>query len=480
MLGKVNVYQPLKINQIAPNQRDAKWDMIKNVKSPFGDPPAKEFGFWFNYFWAEAIELPGITQAQKVKLSETFFSIFEGAPGAYKVRTDFATRTNEFKENALRQLLLIGFKRVALEPPRLTHRPKVGGKSLAPAPLQAVDASLLNLTMLLTGSGEQWPIAYRSDARSYDELLQHFGFRPRARSYGAQIFTDFAMDQPWHPFSNNVYRNSLFLRLGSTNKDNCLQTVISVGPKFAEITHFPILNDYVLVFQAKSADGRYLAVKPLDEWTPEDINLALTHRQKVRVVKDSGGVIDHAEKDNHIHVFHLKGIKGYNTEAHFSGADKFPERGMEKVPVEHLLADIHFVQKWWYNEKTGNLKLYELAFSPIRWVPNEQTVNKLIGMDGKARLETFLQGEIQRARQRREIVDEGVLYNQFQREKATRLSAEERKNLIAALKEFHKGGGKQLMKPEKDAMKLKFSSLVAKIDAVSPLQWSELRAASKA
>lgn len=75
---------------------------------------------------------------------------------------------------------------------------------------------------------------------------------------------------------------------------------------------------------------------------------------------------------------------------------------------------VHFVQKWWYNEKTGNLKLNELAFSPIRWVPNEQTVHKLIGMDGKARLESILQGEIQRARQRREIVDEGVLYNQFQ------------------------------------------------------------------
>src|SRR5262249_39381114 len=151
------------------------------------------------------------------------------------------------------------------------------------------------------------------------------------------------LDQQWHPYSNPVYRNSLFLRLGSKNADNCLQTVVSVGSEFAGITHFPILNDTALVFQAKSSNGEFLALKPLDEWTSEDAVDARRHTPRVRVVRNAEHEIDHLEKDNYIYAFHMAGVKAFNTQAFFTarGDTPFPERGAAEIPIDNILAEIH-------------------------------------------------------------------------------------------------------------------------------------------
>jgi len=488
MIGKVQPYTPPKINQTAPKDRENKWNLVAGVKAPFGgDPPAREFGFWFNYFWEEVVKLPGITRPQQQKAADVFFSIFEGAQAPFTVRADFAKRDDAFRENALRQLLLIGFKRIALDAPRTVQR-TAGGRPFAPPPLVASDAMQMNLDHLDGKRGQPIPIAFRADARCWEDLCQHRGFRTRARSQDSPVYAAYGLDRAWHPFNNPVYRNSLFLRLGSGSADNCLQTVISVGSEFAGITHFPILNDVALVFGAKSADGQFLARKPLDEWTPDDERIARTHTQRLRVVRDPSGEIDHLEKDNYIYAFHLRGVKMFNTHAFFTarGDAPFPERGAAEIPLENILAEVHFVQKWFYAPANGQIKLYEVTFDPIRWVPSHAYVDLVIGEDARQQLEVKVLTEISKARSRRDFTDEMVKYRAQLANKANMLTASERQKVYRALKTYlATPTAVKRFSAEKAAVRTTLvqggasATFLAKCDKLGPADWNDVRDGAK-
>ena len=389
----VEIFQAPKINQVAPNRRAHRWAEISAIEAPFaGEPAPDQFGFWFNYFWAEARVKPNLTEAEKSKLSDMFFSVITGAAPNFAPIPDLAARDDFFKENVLRQILLIGFRRVALDPPQTAAYKAAGGRFLAPPPLKAVDASTLNWehsviifqTNNWRGLSGRLFIGFRADTRSYDDLVASKGFNARARQEG-WVYSGYAFNQRWNPFNNPVYSDSMFLRLGEKNKDACLQTVVSTGANFRDVVHFPILNDYGNNFKARSQSGEFLAVKPAELWTDADIQLAAADRMKVKAVKGTGPGIDHLEKDNHIHVFHTTGLRGFNTADHFGGTDKFPERSMENVPLANLLADIHFIQKWWFNPAEGQIVLYDIEFSPIRWVPSEQAVEFAVGTSRRTR-----------------------------------------------------------------------------------------------
>ena len=485
MIGKVEPFTPPSINQVAPKDRESRWPLVADVKAPFtGDPPPREFGFWFNYFWEEVSKLQNITPVQQQKAGEAFFSVFEGAQAPFTPRADFSGRDDAFKENVLRQLLLIGFKRVALDSPRTMPR-HPGGRSVAPPPLAAGDARQMNLFHVDGKRGQAVDIAFRADARCYEDLCQHRGFRTRARSEDSPVHAAYGLDRAWHPFSNPVYRNSLFLRLGSTSADNCLQTVISVGAEFAGITHFPILNDVALVFQAKSQDGQFLARKPLDEWTAPDEALARSHTQKVRAVRDASGEIDHLEKDNYIYAFHMSGVKVFNTHAFFTarGDAPFPERGAAEIPLENILAEIHFVQKWFYAPSNGQIKLYEVAFDPIRWVPSRAYVEVVIGAQARQQLEAKILSEIAQARSRSDFTEQMVKYRAQLANKANMLTAAERQSVYRALKAYlATPGAKATTSAQKAAVRLALqgggasADTLRKFDSLGPLEWIDVRA----
>ena len=480
MIGKVQPYTPPNVNRVAPKDRASRWSLVQGVGDPFpGTPASNTFAFWFNYFWAEVKDYAGITPVQQQKAAEIFFQVFEGTAKPFTVRADFATRDNAFKENILRQLLLIGFKRVALDSPKLAVR-SPGGRVIAPAPLVASDATAMNLKVVTGKRGQPTPIAFRADSRSYEDLIQHKGFRTRARSEDSPIHAIYGLDQPWHPFSNPVYRNSMFLRLGSKNADNCLQTVISVGAEFAGITHFPILNDYVLVFQAKDATGLALAKKPLTAWTPQDETAARTHSQRVRTVREAGA-IDHLEKDNYIYAFLLDNVKLFNTEAYFKshGHTPFPERGANEIPPENLLCEIHFVAKWFYRDDRGEIMLYELLFDPIRWLPSRSYIEVVIGTSGVQELETIILKEIAKAKGRSDITGEKVIYD---RQKRTRWTAFERQQVARELAAYLKSPAAPKLpsgQKEKAAVIAKLPALKEKIDLLGPEEWKAVREAAK-
>src|SRR6185436_7197196 len=113
MIGKIQPYAP-NVDRVAPKDRTSRWPLVQGVGDPFpGNPASNTFAFWFNYFWAEVKDYANITLVQQQKAAEIFFQVFGGAAAPFTLRADFATRDNAFKENILRQLLLIGFKRVA-------------------------------------------------------------------------------------------------------------------------------------------------------------------------------------------------------------------------------------------------------------------------------------------------------------------------------------------------------------------------------
>ena len=386
---------------LAPNQRLLQWDQISKVTKPFANPDTKEFGFWFNYFWAEAIEVASLSHAQKVKIQEVFLTVFEpNATGGYSLRADFATLSSSAAENVLRQLLLIGFRRVAVtQPPPATKlsMARFEGKTVgngfrmtAPSRLIAQDARNLNFIKVAAESGEPLPIAFRADARDENELTQGFVVRAR-ESADSEEFKKYGLDQPWHPFNNPVYKDSLFLRIGEKNRDNCLNTVISVGQRLQDISHFPILSDYVLVWNAKS-DGQFLAIKPFDTWTERDIAACEAHWRKVKVFK-VGTAVDHLSKQNFMYVFHTAGLKGVNTQSYFGG-DAFNERGMQGIPRSHLLAVITFEQKWYFRAEKGQIEIYEVDFKEIRWLKGPEVFDVLLGAGGRDKVEAKIRTEI--------------------------------------------------------------------------------------
>jgi len=388
---------------LAPNQRPLQWDQISKVTKPFLDPKSNEFGFWFNYFWAQATTAPNLTHAQKAKIQEVFLTVFQpDTTGGYSLRADYTSLSSSAAENVLRQLLLIGFRRVAIsQPPPATRLSMASfeGQTLgnrfrmaAFPQLVAQDARDLNFIKVVADSGRQLNIGFRADARNENELAQGFVVRSR-ESTDSDEFKKYALDQPWHPFNNPVYKESLFLRIGK-DSDNCLNTVISVGQHLNDISHFPILADYVLVWNAKGSDGQFLAIKPFNTWSPEDVVACEAHWRKVKVVKN-GNTIDHLEKQNFMYVFHTTGLKGVNTFAHFqSRGDAFNERGMHGVPRSHLLAVMTFRQKWYYRAENECIVIYEVEFEDIRWLQGTEVFDVLLGIGGKDKVEAAIRAEI--------------------------------------------------------------------------------------
>lgn len=470
---------------LAPNQRVLQWDEISKVTKPFTDPKSSEFGFWFNYFWAEAIEAPNLRHAQKVKIQESFLTVFELVPGGgHKLRADFGGLSSSAAENVLRQLLVIGFRRVAItQPPPATKlwHASFEGQTVSntfrmPVPmLLGKDAKDLNFVQVVAESGAKLNLGFRADGRSYDKLAQQ-GFVVRAReAANSEELKKYALDQPWHPFSNPVYKNSLFLRLGAKNRDNCLNTVISVGQHLKDITHFPILSDYVLVWDAKGKDGTFLAIKPFDSWTDEDVRAAEAHWRQVKVVKkDKTNVIDHLSKQNFMYVFHTTGIKGVNTQKFFGG-DAFNERGLQGVPDSHLLAVISFEQKWYYRAEKGQIEIYEVEFKEVQWLKGNEVFEALLGTGGRDKVEAMIRSEMalvaekyapEKQRKEHPPVAVGVAFSQ-----------EERKLITAQLGELYKvdPGARNNVAVEKEFVKGKIPALAARIGTTSNVVWTGLR-----
>ncbi|MFN7933002.1 MAG: hypothetical protein U0R19_06720 [Bryobacteraceae bacterium] len=326
-----------------PNQRNARWDDIEKIVTPFaaahGANDSKQFGYWFNYFWAEAREAYDLNAAGKTQLCEAFFAVLESdGNNGYQPSAQFKAMDYTQMQNVLLKVMRIGFKRVHV------------GPGPASSAAKAVDAKTLFACEIKENMkvARTLAIGFRGDNRDYNDL-KNGGFLARARCQGLKVHSDYGLDQPWHPLNLDIYRDSLFLRKGKS-KDNCLHTVISVASSLEEMLPYPLLNDASLF---------NLALKDPNSWDQKDLNYVTSHFLKLEIVRKGDpvtGPIDRLETRKNIFILDMSSGMGYDTakfQADLGVGNPFPERAIDQVLPEQILAVLQ-VKKQYFFRRTSN------------------------------------------------------------------------------------------------------------------------------
>ncbi len=395
---------------LPPNERAQRWSRIKVIEKPYPEPDGDDkrcFGFWFNYFWAEASTMPEaeLSLGDKARLCDTFFAVFDLAAGAPQVRADFAALPDERKRALLTTLLVIGFKRVAVTGVVPQARDAIGNGGKVMAVARAVNATELMVNKLELNhggrravgvvQGTQVHVGYRSDTREYLAIVADGGMQARARSGMSSVYAECGLDQAWNPLGLEVYANSLFLRRGEKKRDNCLYTVVSVGFTFQQLPDYPVVT---------SAGDFPLLAKRLKDWNEADILAAQAHRWKVRAVKAADGSIDHLEQGMRIYVLRLDEAKGFGT-SRWQDVSGVPnpadEIGIQRIKARDILGEVTF-KRLIFDESVGKdapasytvYSLIDYQFTPR---PDAQTLATQFDVSFPDRLAQHMQTQFRGA-----------------------------------------------------------------------------------
>jgi hypothetical protein len=373
----------------AARPEPAQWPTILAVRAPAGDAAKGTFGYWFNYFWEEAITVPLHSATEKKVLTETFLAAFEPRAGGGWQPKNLDTLDNYGKLRLLRNLLHVGFERVPYGEDDAARR--------GVNPNKAVSATTLFLEQVQYEGRKNMKLGYRGDSRTYDQLQAgDGGFRARART-GA-VAHDYGLSQPWHPYSLPVYHNAIFLRRGR-NKDNCLHTAISVGVELVQLVHFPILTDATLY---TLPDG------PIEGWVGDTAS-ALQARHAVRVGHDALGRF--LEHDTQMYVVEISDeMKGFHTERwqRAGGKDPFPERSVDAIPLDNVLAVIVLTRRYWWRLDIGDPRkriwqLFDVQLKELKLLPGPTEFGSRFGPVMAERLLKHLDSQCVAARNREDI-----------------------------------------------------------------------------
>lgn len=365
------------IGQVSGGKKlDAQaWKAVQQVPAPFDGPlgtDPKQFGYWFNYFWAEASTTDGLTDQDKVDLCEAFFRVLQPSSGSatgYAAAKTIDTMGSFNKRQVLATLLRVGFERV---------KPKgggAGGPAAADARdifLEKVEAVKHNRKTTNTPTTRLIHLGFRADGRTYDQLVAQGGFGARARAKTQAVYTDYGLDQKWHPFSDGDTANCLFLRKGK-NKDNCLHTVVSAAFKLSPVVDYPLLSDPTLF---------PLGCKNTDAWTAADRLAAKGHKYAVEAVEDPTrpGVIDHTESDLRLYVLAMNKATAFSTSAwqgKMGVANPFPEAAVSEVKAKHIIAQLLIRRKHYFDADA--LYLYDFDLKGVTFLPDEQNLKVRFG-----------------------------------------------------------------------------------------------------
>jgi hypothetical protein len=363
------------------NQKD--WEEIGALRAP---APAvwPDYGFWFNYFWDEAVTVEGLTNADKQMLVETFLGVFEKKPGhGWQMRTDPKSREDYQRLKMLRNLLHIGFVRVSPKTGRWgTHVPSELGPQLFTEEVKLFRDKTNYI---------EFKIGWRCDSRDYHkDLSKQGGFQARSRQ--DKIDREWNLTQPWHPYSLEVYRNAIYLRKGK-NYDNCLHTAVSIGTDFKALVHFPIFTDASLYTYP---------VGPITWTNPIVVN---KKGEIARVGKDALG--SYLEHDSQLYMVRIDdSVRGYNTEAFQAkaGKDPFPERSVNAIPFENILGRVLITRKYWWNtSKPEHWEFFDIECKGVD-IFSAQIADYVIGPSAAQVLNNHAQAQINLAKNRQDIV----------------------------------------------------------------------------
>ncbi len=381
---------PPVVNRTPPNQRAGRWSSIAGASAPFGDRVKRSFGFWFNYLWEEARQAPDLSEGDKGRLCDAFFTVLEPFATGFRPVRGLDAMSADHKRTVLTTLLVHGFKRVPL-----SGTINVGAAGVRVD--RAAEGAGIFLKIMeygTEGAKRYVRLGFRADSRSYETLVKQGGFHARARSQRDPVYAKFGLDQPWNPLSLEVYAQSLFLRKG-VNRDNCLYTVVSVAKELAEILPYPLLSDASLF---------PLGQKSLKDWTAQDDAAAAAHWFKAKAVRNKDGVVDHLQTEICVYVVRVDDVLAFNTEKwqrDTGGKNPFPEAAVDKININAVLAELKLRRKHFWDETPdgkGSLAFYDFDVIAARLLPSKDDQQATYGPNFPGQLEARLKGLCAEAR----------------------------------------------------------------------------------
>lgn len=361
---KKDGFNPLTGNEMAPI-------IAELMQGPY--PPTKfySFEYWYNYFYNE-LPTGGINQ----KMKYAVFVINDD--GSFRTEEQVPNKTTLFQE-----MLTMGFK-------------EFQATDHLSAQEVLADAALDYNNVLQNREQDKVNILFRGDGRSCERIRNDKGTRPQSRV--DELRRDHNMLKDWHPFNNQG--NSVWVRNGEVNKDNCLYSAVSVTPQFFVATKFPLLGD--LKASNPGAIGHAVVVVRPRTLSTQVAASAFQQAQKRFAPPEMAGeersVILTASKTN-IYGVRMAGV--YRTQ-NYQGKCPFPEYASDDLSwSDHLVwlsvTRIHF------SEVDGNAG-HLIVINEHRWLQDERMISAaLLGPGSVAALKAFVDDIVRRGR-----LDNGV------------------------------------------------------------------------
>lgn len=378
---------PVKDASARFSQRD--WDEVSKVRAPAANADWPDYGFWFNYFWDEAVTVDTLTNADKQMLVETLNGAFTKNGSGWQMRTDAKAQEDYERLKLLRNLLHIGFVRVPNPKPN-------DPRGLQPNPAQVGTRLFKEEVKLYRDKTNyiQLKIGWRCDSRDFQMLKAQHGFQARSRS--EKVDREWNLTKPWHPYSLEVYREAVYLRKGK-NYDNCLHTAVSVGTDLKALVHFPLFTDASLYTYP---------VGPITNSAPWTGPLIVNRKgETARVGHDNLG--KYLEHDTQLYMVRIDDkVWGYDTEAFqkAAGKDPFPERSVNAIPPENILGRVLITRKYWWNTSNpAHWEFFDIDCKQID-VVGKSVGDYVIGPYAESVLRNHTKSQIETAKSRPDIV----------------------------------------------------------------------------
>lgn len=353
---------------------------LQQVKEPLKEGPYPTHGegaleqfsfeYWYNYFFKE---LPS-----GVKLDFALPIINDD--GTLRSEDQVPNKIQLFQK-----MLKLGF-----------HKFEAGDHFTAQQLLLHAGGDPLNLLQV-----QQVNVLFRGDGRKWPTIQDNLGTVPQSR---VQYLRETrGMTKPWHPF--NLQGNSVWVRNGEVNKDNCLFSAVSVTPQFGVATKFPLLND--LTGSNPSAVGHAIVVVR-DRAAAAPAAGSAFQQARARF---QGPPAAAAEKSitlpasqTNIYCVVMKGA--FNTQKYQENAP-FPEYASDDLTLaDHLawfsITRIHF------SEVDGNAG-HLIVVDDFLWLHDEDLIQAaLLGPNSFPALKRFVDDLVQRGRLNKGIG--GIVY----------------------------------------------------------------------
>lgn len=332
MPGDFHVGQPRRQAAVDP-YADINFD---SIDPPFRAPPARHgFKWWYAYFWREC---------GRARREASYRELFEPDGEEKRQMSDFHRR------ESLTAMLNEGFEEYSVVGNYLRTEEEA-------FPLIAGTTSV--------------HVGYRGDLRVPREVEVQRGTIAKVRVFELRELMH--MRDVWNPFSDPAMKGKVFFR--RDQKDNCLQTVVSVAIEFMDAAKFPMLDEMALPRVG-------LAVVEVAELLPDGVT-----------EKPGGKTKSCYLKASRTNIYVLKTGQVYDTRQRQIdvGGDLYDERAVGEIPWGNHLARIR-VERIHYGNRANDGHL--AIVRGIDWLQSRAHLEDILGGAANANaLERYLDHE---------------------------------------------------------------------------------------